>query len=224
MGRQRLRLSQAALADRVGVKQAWISRIELGQGPGVPLRLWIAIGVALGQPLAVSFTRAMGETRQPLDAGHLEMQEHLLGLARAVGRGATFELPTRRSDPSRSVDVCIRDNRHRVLIIEEAWNTFGDIGAAVRATHRKQAEAQDLAATIDDGPPYRVATLWVVRESAANRAILSRFPEILRSAFPGSSRTWASALTTGHAPPAEAGLVWYDPALRRIREWRRIGT
>ncbi|OGO55906.1 MAG: hypothetical protein A2Z32_10990 [Chloroflexi bacterium RBG_16_69_14] len=220
-GRQRLGLTQAELGLRVGVQQAWISRIELGHGQAVPLALWIAIGVALGQPLAISFTRPVGEAREPVDAGHLAMQEHLLGLARQTGRTATFELPTRPLDPSRSIDVCVRDARHRVLTIEEAWNTFGDVGAAIRATHHKQAEAADLAATIDDGPPYRVAVVWVVRESGGNRSLIGHYPDIVRSAFPGASRAWVRALTSGAAPPSQPGLVWFDPATDRLHEWRR---
>jgi transcriptional regulator with XRE-family HTH domain len=220
-GRQRLGLTQDGLADRVGVDQTRISQVELGRGTGAPLGLWIAIGVALGQPLAISFTRPLGQTRGPADAGHLAMQEYLLRLARVTGRAATFELPTRPSDPSRSIDVCVRDARHRVLIIEEAWNTFGDIGATIRATHRKEAEATDLAATIDDGPSYRVATVWVVRASGTNRAVVRRYPEVLAGAFPGSSRGWAEAMTSGAAPPREVGLVWFDPGTRRLHEWRR---
>jgi transcriptional regulator with XRE-family HTH domain len=220
-GRKRLKLTQSELADRVGVHQTWISRIELGQGQAVPLHLWIRIGLVLGQPLAVTFSRMLGETRLPADAGHLLIQESLLRLARATGRAATFELPTRPTDPARSVDVCVRDARHRVLIVEEAWNTFGDIGAAVRSTKRKSAEAVDLAETIDDGPAYRVATVWVVRDSAGNREVITRFPEILASTFTGSSRDWTRALTTEVAPPANPGLVWYDASTDRIREWRR---
>lgn len=220
-GRKRLRLTQAGLAARVCVQQSWISRIELGHGGPVPLSLWIAIGVALGQPLAVSFSRPLGEEREPVDAGHLALQEHLLGMARATGRSATFELPTRPSDPSRSIDVCVRDARQRVLIIEEVWNTFGDVGAAIRATHRKMAEATDLAATVDDGPPFRVATVWVVRATANNRTLVRRYPEILGGAFPGTSRGWVDALTSGIAPPVEPGLVWFDPAVGRLYEWRR---
>lgn len=185
-GRVRLRLTQAELAHRVAVHRSWISRIELGSGQAVPLAIWTALGVALGRPLAVSFTRPLGEPREPIDTGHLAMQERLLALARATGRTATFELPTRPSDPSRSIDVCVRDARHRVLIIEEAWNTFGDLGAATRSTNRKAAEAADLAATIDDGPPYRVAAVWIVRPSSTNRALLARYPSIFGAACPGS--------------------------------------
>lgn len=220
-GRRRLGLTQEALGSRVGVHQSWISRIELGRGQEVPMSLWVALGLALGQPLAVSFSRPLGQGREPTDTGHLAMQEQLLGRARQTGRHAFFELPTRPADPSRSIDVCVRDARHRVLIIEEAWNTFSDLGAAIRSTHRKQAEAADLAATIDDGPPYRVASVWVVRASAANRALILSYPEVFATAFPGSSRAWVRALTSDSAPPTETGLVWADPSNHRLTEWRR---
>lgn len=220
-GRERLGITQETLAARVEVDQSRISQIERGLGRGVPLELWVAIGVALGRSLAISFTRPLGEAREPADAGHLAMQERLLELARATGRTATFELPTRPADPRHSIDICVRDARHRVLLVEEAWNTFGDIGAAIRSTHRKAAEAADLAATIDDGPPYRVATVWIVRPSTANRALVGRYPQIFGSAFPGSSRAWAGALRTGTQPPTRPGLVSLDPTNGRIREWRR---
>jgi transcriptional regulator with XRE-family HTH domain len=220
-GRVRLRLTQAELAARIGVHQSWISRIELGRGHSVPLETWIVLGVALGRPLAVAFSRPLGEMREPIDAGHLAMQERLLTLARETGRTATFELPTRPSDPSRSIDVCVRDARHRVLIIAEAWNTFGDVGAAARSTARKSAEAADLAATIDGGPPYRVASVWVVRPTSSNRALLARFPSIFGAAGPGPSRAWMHALTTAAPAPQAAGLVWLDPLTGRITEWRR---
>jgi transcriptional regulator with XRE-family HTH domain len=213
-------LSQAELAARVDVHQSWISRIELGRGEGVPIELWAALGVAIGRPLAVTFSRPLSELRGPADAGHLAMQERLLALARATGRMATFELPTRPTDPSRSIDVCVRDRRHRVLIIEEAWNTFGDLGAAARSTSRKIAEAADLAATIDDGPPYQVAAVWLVRTSSTDRALLGRYPAIFRAACPGSSRSWTSALMSTEAPPRGSGLVRLDSATGRIIKWR----
>jgi hypothetical protein len=151
------------------------------------------------------------------------MQERLLDLARRTGRIATFELPTRAADPRYSIDVCVRDPIHRVLIVQEAWNTFGDLGAAVRSTNRKTAEATDLAAGVDEGTPYRVAVVWVLRSTAANRMLVGRYPHIFRTAFPGSSRSWVRALTDGEAPPDAPGLVWLDPATGRISEWRKPG-
>ena len=160
-------------------------------------------------------SRPIGSTRALADAGHLEIQETVLRLARATGRPGTFELPTRPIDPSRSTDVGIRDPRHGVRILAECWNTFGDLGAATRATNRKEHEAQT------SWPDDRIATVWVVRASATNRAILDRYPHILDAAFPGSSRAWVTALVEGRQPPEEPGIVWFDPNSASLRERRR---
>jgi len=109
------------------------------------------------------------------------------------------------------------------LIQVECWNTFGDLGAAIRATNRKAAEAaaHAIAATPGDTEPYRVATVWVVRATATNRRLLATYPYMIDAAFPGSSRSWCRALTDGTAPPAEPGIVWFDPSTGRLTEHRR---
>lgn len=86
----------------------------------------------------------------------------------------------------------------------------------MRATNRKLAEA---AAT---WPDDRIASVWVVAATAANRAILARYPHVIDAIFTGSSRAWVHALDHGTAaPPPEPGLVWCDPATARLREHRR---
>lgn len=73
------------LARRVGIGASWLSDIERGRGTGVPLQTWVALGIAVRRPLAVSFTRPLGVGRaEPSGAGHLEIQEAVLGLARAT--------------------------------------------------------------------------------------------------------------------------------------------
>jgi hypothetical protein len=181
-----------------------MSEIERGLGARAPLETWIALGVALDRPLAVAFSRPLGAAvHGPADRGHLEIQEYLLRLARETGRPGSFEVPTRPADPSRSTDVGIRDPRHRVRILAECWNTFGDLGAATRSTNRKVAEA---AAT---WPDDRIASVWIARDSAANRALLARYVHFVDAAFPGSSRRWVRALTDPDVPPPTApGIVW----------------
>jgi transcriptional regulator with XRE-family HTH domain len=76
LARRRRRLTQAELAERVGVHQSWISQIELGHGRAVPLELWSALGVVLGRPIAVSLTRRLDEPRGLDDEGHLAVQEY----------------------------------------------------------------------------------------------------------------------------------------------------
>jgi hypothetical protein len=213
--RRAQRRTVADVAQRIGVSVARLSEMERGLGARAPLGTWVALGVALGRPLAVSFTRPLGEPPSTADAGHLEIQEHILKLGRTTGRHGTFELPTRPIDPTRSTDVGLHDRALHARIHVECWNTFGDLGAAVRATNRKVAEARAT------WPDDRIATVWVVRATAANRALLARFPHVIDAAFPGSSRAWVRALTTGTAPPDQPGLVWFDPATGRLTERRR---
>ena len=214
--RRQRRMTLASLASLVDVSVTRLSEIERGLGARAPLETWVALGVALERPIAVSFSKPLADDRSALGDGHLDIQEHVLRLARTTGRPGTFEVPTRPLDPSRSTDVGIRDPRHATRILVECWNTIGDLGAATRATHRKVAEA---AAT---WPDDRVATVWVVRDTAANRRLLARYPAIIDATFPGSSRRWVRALTIGHhPPPTMPGLVWFDAATATIREHRR---
>lgn len=217
--RRRLRLTQGQLAARVGVHQTWISDIELGRGDGVPLATWVSLGVALDRPLAISFSKAIDPASTLADAGHLEMQEVVLGLAAATGRAAVVERPSRPEDPSHSTDIAIRDDPHRTLILVEAWNTFGDLGAAIRSTTRKVAEV--AAAEAGRPRPYRVVTVWLVRASATNRALISTYPSLFAATFDGSSRAWVKALTDGATPPERPGLVWFEPGAGRLMAWRR---
>jgi transcriptional regulator with XRE-family HTH domain len=210
-------LTQAALGEKVGLSQSEISHLERGGGARTPLETWVAIGMALERPLAVGFSRDVADPA-PRDAGHLAAQELILRLAAATGRTARFELSTRPSNPSRSVDVGEIDRVNRVLILIEIWNRLDDIGAATRATDRKVAEAGGL--TLEPGGPRRVASCWVLVDTAANREIVRRYPAILRSRFGGSSAAWVRALVDGSAPPTEPGIVWAAVHTGRLTEVR----
>ena len=181
---RRRRLTQVELGRRVGLSGARISEIERGQGSGASLETWVKLGKAIGRPLAVSFSRDV-DAGEPRDAGHLAAQELVLGLARGHGRRADFELPTRPSDPSRSIDVALRDDLARALIVLEIWNRLDDVGAAARATSRKAVEAEGPAMVVArSGPAYRVALCWLLVDTAANRGLVAHYPEILQSRIP----------------------------------------
>ena len=227
--RLRRRMTQARLGERIGLARSTVGAIERGLGGGHTLDAWQRIGLALDRPLRIELSRDVRE--EPADAGHLAIQELVMRQGRAAGYKGTFELPTRPSNPSHSTDVGLRDDRGRHLILVECWNTIGDVGAAVRSTNRKRADAESLAAVIgggrsmgpgdEPGAPYAVATVWVVRATRRNRDLVARYPELFASRFTGSSRAWVQALTTGTAPPSDLGLVWCDLGCTRPYPWRR---
>jgi transcriptional regulator with XRE-family HTH domain len=217
--RRRRHLTQAQLGDAIGLSQGEISRLELGLGSGAPMRVWLGLAAVLGlRPL---FELGRDPQEDAIDAGHLAIQELLLRYAAATGCSGTFELPIHASDPAHSVDVFVRDDNRRRLIVEEAWNSIGDIGASARSFDRKLAAAGELAAALSGERPYAVHGVWIIRATQRNRALVARYPEIFGRRFPGSSRAWVLAISTGTAAPAEPGLVWCDAAATRLLEWRR---
>jgi transcriptional regulator with XRE-family HTH domain len=217
--RVRRRLRQVDLAERVGVTQPTISQLERGDGGSLSLDVWQRASIALGRPFRLELARDAVE--EPSDAGHLRIQELVLRLARRAGYAGRFELATRPADPSRSADVGLRSDARRLLVLVEAWNTIGDLGAAARATDRKLSEAEAFAVAIGQGEEWRVRGCWVVRATRRNRALLDRYPETFATRFPGSSLGWVRALSEGREPPAAPGLVWCDPGCTRVTAWRR---
>jgi transcriptional regulator with XRE-family HTH domain len=215
--RRRRRWAQAELGRRIGAGRMVIGRLERGQGH-LDLEILERIGIAFGVPLAVGFDRDVQQ--DVADAGHLGMQELVLRVTRGHGWTRQFEMPTRPSDPWRSSDVGLGDEQRRTAIDAECWNTFGDLGAATRSSRRKVAELEQLAlARWGEGAQARL--VWIVRETARNRALVNRYPEVFASTFTGSSRAWVAALTTGSEPPDEPGLVWCDLATGRLHAWNR---
>jgi transcriptional regulator with XRE-family HTH domain len=212
--------TQATLARKVGISRGREADIEAGRGDGVPFATWFALGEAMGRPFRAEFVR--DRLDEPADAGHLAIQELVLRLAGPAGYEGGFELPTRPSDPARSIDVPLIDRRNRRLVIVECWNSFGDLGAAARSSNRKVAEAEALAAALggDEGS-FEVGLCWVVRDTARNRELVKRYPHIFDGRFPGSSAAWVRALTEGTAMPATHGLVWCDLNATRLFARRR---
>lgn len=215
--RRRRKWTQAELAWRARVGRLVIGRAERGIGK-LDLETMERIGLAFGVALVVHYSRDPRE--DVADAGHLAMQELVLRLGRAAGYTAQFELPTRPSEPWRSIDVAFGSHLRRVAIDVECWNTFGNIGAAARSSTRKLAELEQIALG-RWGPDARAVLVWVVRDTARNRDLLARYPEIFAARFPGSSRACVEALTSGGEVPHEPGLVWCDVGSGRLYAWRR---
>ena len=184
--RLRRKWTQAMLGQKVGLTASRIGQIEAGRDTGPGIEVLFSLSVVFDIPLKVEFGR--DAEAEPVDAGHLKMQELGLLLGRQTGFGRTFELSTKPANPSYSIDVGLRDDTRRLLIIEECWNTFGNVNASIRSTRRKIAETEAMAVAIGgERGPYKVAGVWIVRDTRANRALIARYPEVFASAFPGSS-------------------------------------
>ncbi len=204
------RLTQAQLADMVAVSQSEISALEAGRGARTSIETWVAIGIALDRPIAIGFTRDVADP-MPKDAGHLAAQELVVRLVTAAGWRAGIELPSDPREPRYVTDIVLAGHGHRPVLVE-VWNRIDDLGAAIRSSDRKLAEA--ARGGVD------VGVCWLFVDTAANRALVRRYPAILRARFGGSSSAWVSALTSGTPPPIRPGVSWIDIRSGKLREFR----
>ena len=190
-------------------------RVEHGRSGDISIDTLQRVALASGRPLRLELERDREE--EPRDAAHLAIQELVMRVARAAGYRATFELPTRPADPSRSVDVGLRDDRRRLLVLGECWNRFGDVGAGARSSDRKRAEAERLAGVFGGEDPDEVRSCWIVRATPLNRALVARYPELFaasrapRNSGYGHSPTAASRQRS----PASSGPTWQRRASSR---------
>lgn len=217
--RLRRGLTQRAVAKRADVSRSTVQRVEGGRSENVTIDSLQRTALAVGRPLRIEL--APDAQREPVDAGHLRVQELVVRLGSSVGHVVLPEMPVGRAGSWRSTDVALRSDRRRWLLIVECWNTIGDVGAAYRGTSRKVADGEEYAAGRWGDVPHVVSACWVVRATARNRALVARYPALFAARFPGSSRAWVRALTEGTEPPREAGLVWCDVAATRLYAWRR---
>lgn len=76
-------------------------------------------------------------------------------------------------------------------------------------------------AVAGDGAPFEVGLVWIVRDTKANRALLTRYEHIFEARFPGWSQGWVDALTKGAAVPDRPGLIWCDTGRAHLFARRR---
>jgi transcriptional regulator with XRE-family HTH domain len=210
--RRRRRLTQSALAQRVGISQARLAEIEAGDGRGAPLEVWFAIAQALGRYLRFEFAR--DPQADVADAGHLAIQELVIRVAKAAGWEVQLEAKSRAWESNHSIDVRLVDRSQSQVVIVECWNTFGELGAAARSSNAKVRDEEQAGQA-------KVSLVWVVRDTKANRGLIARYPQAFEARLPGSSQQWLMALTMRSRPPTQPGLIWCDVGSTRLFARRR---
>jgi hypothetical protein len=174
----------------------------------VPAADWFSLARALGIYLRFEFGRdPQAELR---DAGHLDIQELVVRVAAAGGWKAEWESRSRE----RWIDVRLHDTKSGRVLIVECTNTLGDLGEAMRSSDYKVREEVARGTT-------EVGLLWVVRDTKANRQLVSRYTRLLDSRFSGSSVAWVQALAGSATMPSKPGLIWCDVGTTRLFARRR---
>ena len=226
-GRVAARLTQRAVAQRVGTSQGTISALERGHGASSPLELWATVAAAVGRRLTV-YLEATSGAELPRDMEHLKRQRLVIETARLGGWRPGFEVPV---DPlaarSGSVDVLLTQPTTGETVLVEVWDWLADVGEAVRSSDAKLAAVRRRMGEGGAGASDEssVQQLWVLRGTRRNRDLIAEFEVIFDARFPGSSAAWLRALTEERARvPDDAGLLWTDVRGSRLVVRRRNGA
>ena len=205
-------LTQAEVANRAGVSQTEISRLERGRGARSDLEMLAACGAAVGLRLATFFEQAPGAS-QPRDIEHLRRQSLLVGIAARGGWHAAPESSIPNDGPRpRSIDVLLTRATTREAAVVEIWDLLLDGGEAMRSL-----DAKVLATRARLGSEWRIEGLFLFRRTSRNRALVKTLAPLIEARFPASSITWLRALSlTGASMPDAAGFAWTSVAGDRL--------
>lgn len=196
-------LRQADVAERSGVSQAWVSRMERGLGRTASLETWASVAAAAGSQLA-SFLENLPGASRPRDYEHLKRQQTVLNVARGGGWTGRAEARIDAWPRSRSIDVLLQRGASAEIAVAEIWDFFDDVGGSWRGLDGK------IETIRREHPQSRVSGIFVVRATKRNRQLIEEFESMFRQRFPASSGAWLRALTTSAPMPSEPGLLWTD--------------
>ena len=217
-------LRQRDVADRAGVSQSWVSKMECGSGASASVATWAAVASAVEAQLAVFLEDAPGADR-PRDFEHLKRQRLIIDVAAAGGWKARPEAALDRTRAfARSIDVLLERDSHQEDAIVEVWDFFADVGGALRGFDAKIAEVERErgVAGPDRDRPWHVSGLFVVRATRRNRRLVAEFASIFEARFPGVGQAWLAALTDATAPmPLQPAMLWTDVRGTRLFAGRR---
>lgn len=158
-----------------------------------------------------AFLEGVPGAERPRDIEHALRQSALIEFAASGGWRGLPELAVDLAVRSRSVDVALTREVRREAAVMEIWDWFDDVGAAFRALDAKKQLLLDRLNSEAQGPRWRVAACFVVRDTARNRRLLNELRPLFVARFRASSHAWLSALRDPETPmPMDDGFLWSD--------------
>ena len=211
-GRIAAGLPQREVAERAGVSQPEVAKLEGGHGSDTGVDTWAACGAAVGLQLAAFFEAAPGAD-VPRDIEHLKRQNLVIATAAGGGWRAEPEAALPGDGPRpRSIDVLLtRDVRPEAAVVE-VWNLVVDGGQVMRSLEAKVLDTRERL-----GADWHVEGLLIVRGTQRNRRLIGDLAALFSARYPASSHAWLRALVDRAVPMPDAdGFAWTDVKGERL--------
>jgi transcriptional regulator with XRE-family HTH domain len=207
--RRRTRWTQQRLADRAGVSQSTVSRVERGELRHQTLHTLATIAEALGARASVKLYWHGEDLDRLLDAAHAGLVEQVVALLVAHGWEVLPEATFNDFGERGSIDVLAFHPGEGALLVIEVKSVVPDMQALLAGINRKVRIAPKLARA--QGWRVRsVSRLLVLGEDRTSRRRLERHAATVRAVLPLGSvsvRRWIA----GPRGPI-GGVLFLPPA------------
>jgi transcriptional regulator with XRE-family HTH domain len=216
--RQALGWSQRELADRLGISQAWICRIEAGTAHGVTLRVLDQALDELGVRVAVLPEGAgTSERRLQRDPAHALATAYIARHLERAGWQVRTEVEVGTGRFRGWIDVLAWHEASRTLLVVEMKTELRDLGAAERQLGWYEREAWRFAAR-EWTTPARLRSGLVLLATEHNDATVRLLREPLDRWLPRGATDFAGLVTDPAGDSGGRCLAMVDPLSRR-QDW-----
>ena len=215
--------SQRELAERLGVSQAAISRLESASGPHLDVRLASAALELLGIRLQLDgATLGLAGRREQRDLVHAKCCGYAAGRLVRFGWEIKQEVEVGSGRYRGWIDFLAFRATDRSMLCGEIKTEIDDVGRIQRTLSWYEREAWDAARRFG-WRPRRVCSALLLLCTTENDARVRSNREILEQAFPGRARHLGAWLVTPGLPAPERVLAMIDPRSLRAG-WLRATT
>lgn len=191
--RQRLVWRQDDLAERSGVSQDVISRIERGQIAAMPMEKVRAVAHALQAEVVVQLRWRGPELDRLADEGHAALVGRMIKLLIAAGWQARVEVSYSIFGERGSIDILAWHAATRTLLVIEVKTDLVSVEETLRKHDEKVRLAPGIAERQFGWRLVTVARLLVLPDDSTSRRRFGRHSNVLRVAYPwvgGPVRAW----------------------------------
>lgn len=206
--RHRLRLTQSDLAERAGVSQDAISRIERGRLEEVALRTVRRVALELEADLEHLLRWRGGDLDRLVDEGHAALAGRVARLLEADGWQARFEVSYSVYGERGSIDILAWHPAARTLLVVEVKTELVAIEETLRKHDAKVRLAPAIARDRFGWTPAAAGRLLVLPSASTPRRRVDRHKAVMDSAYPLRAATLRNWLRDPAG--AAAGLLFVE--------------
>lgn len=219
--RRTLGWTQRELASRIGVSQAYISKLENGRRKNLTFEGVERVLAAMGARLVVSIDAPyLGDRVRQREPAHSRCSAHVASALRRAGWQVATEVEI-GGDRSRGwIDVLAFHPASGLLVVIEIKTEIHDLGAIERSLNWYEREAWAAARRLGWRPRYVVGSLLLLATEANDQRVRANSGPI-DAGYPLRARDLAELVANGgHRKPVGRAIAMIDPSSKR-QAWLR---